>query len=290
VRRPLVTSDLESSGKCEGHMSGKLFAVLLILIALGSAVPVITHTFLGANVAPPEDISTHGSGIDQQMDETMIEAGLSFLAAQIVLGIFVWQFGGRKDGVLKNFPGGAKYLVLAAVLLVGAEVLALGAMGSKAWAKVYFQPASADALPIQVQAGQFAFYFRYAGPDGKFGIIHPEKIDEGNSNFFGLDPENDVAARDDIQSGELVVPVNKEIHLMMHAKDVGHSFYVRELRIQQDFVPGLDLSMHFTATKPGKYEIVCTQLCGLGHYNMRGYLTVMTQEDFEKWLKSQSNT
>ena len=98
------------------------------------------------------------------------------------------------------------------------------------------------------------------GPDGKFGALHPDKIDEGNSNFFGLDPENDIPARDDIQSGELVVPVNKEIHLMMHAKDVGHSFYVRELRIQQDFVPGLDLSLHFTATKVGKYEIVCTQL------------------------------
>ena len=274
----------------EGQMSSKLFAVIIILIALGSAVPVITHTFAGATVAPPEDISTHGAEIDKQMDETMIEAGLSFLGAQIVLGLFVWQFGGRKDGPLKNFPGGAKYLVIAAVLLVGAEAIALGAIGTKAWAKVYFQPASADALPIQVQAGQFAFYFRYAGPDGKFGTLHPEKIDEGNSNFFGLDPENDVAARDDIQSGEFVIPVNKEIHLMMHAKDVGHSFYVRELRIQQDFVPGLDLSLHFTATKVGKYEIVCTQLCGLGHYNMRGYLNVMSQEDFDKWLKSQSNT
>ena len=101
----------------------------------------------------------------------------------------------RKNGPLKNFPGGAKYLIVAAILLVGAEAIALGALGTKAWGKVYFEPASADALPIQVQAGQFAFYFRYAGPDGKFGGIHPEKIDEGNSNFFGLDPENDIPAR-----------------------------------------------------------------------------------------------
>ena len=271
-----------------GNMGSKIFAVLVIVIALASAVPIISHTFLGATVAPPEDISTHGAEIDKQLDETMLEAGLSFLAAQLVLGFFVWQFGGRKDGPLKNFPGGAKYLVLAALLLVGAEAIALGAIGTKAWAKVYFQPASADALPIQVQAGQFAFYFRYAGPDGKFGGIHPDKIDEGNANYFGLDPANDVDARDDIQSGELVIPVNKEIHLMMHAKDVGHSFYVRELRIQQDFVPGLDLSLHFTATKIGKYEIVCTQLCGLGHYNMKAYLNVMSQEDFDKWLKAQS--
>jgi cytochrome c oxidase subunit 2 len=76
---------------------------------------------------------------------------------------------------------------------------------------------------------------------------------------------------------------------MMHAKDVGHSFYVRELRIQQDFVPGLDLSVHFTATKTGRYEIVCTQLCGLGHYNMKAYLNVMAEDDFEKWLKQKAS-
>src|SRR5436309_10865231 len=158
----LSHQEVGQSRQMRGNMGGKLFAVLVILIALASAVPIINHTFLGARVQPPEDISTHGSEIDKQIDETMVEAGLSFLAAQLVLGVFVWQFGGRKKGPLKNFPGGAKYLVIAAVLLVGAEAIALGAVGTKAWAKVYFQPPSADALPIQVQAGQFAFYFRYA--------------------------------------------------------------------------------------------------------------------------------
>jgi cytochrome c oxidase subunit 2 len=76
--------------------------------------------------------------------------------------------------------------------------------------------------------------------------------------------------------------------LLMHSKDVGHSFFVRELRVQQDFVPGLDLSIHFTPTKIGRYEIVCTQLCGLGHYNMKAYLEVMSQEDFDKWLTRQA--
>ena len=116
------------------------------------------------------------------------------------------------------------------------------------WAEVYFTPPKPNAIQVQVQAEQFAYYFRYAGPDGKFGAIHPDKIDEGNQNYFGLDPANEVEARDDIVSGELVVPVNREVQLLMHAKDVGHSFYVRELRLQQDFVPGLDLSLHFTAS------------------------------------------
>src|SRR6266481_2736830 len=186
---------------------GKLFAVTLAVIAILSAIPVVTHTWYGSaiSLSPPEDISTHGHAIDDQLRDTMVEAGVS--------------------------------------------ILALGVLGQKAWANVYFRPAAPDAFEIQAQAGQFAFYFRYPGADGKLGALHPDKIDEGNSNFFGLDPANDVESRDDIVSGELAIPVDREVHLLMHAKDVGHSFYVRELRIQQDFVPGLDLSVHFTATK-----------------------------------------
>ena len=262
----------------------KLLAVTIIVIAIVSAIPVVMHTW-----EYPENISTHGKMIDDQMDDTMWEAGLSFLASQIILALFIWKFSGpRADGKILTFPGGAKGLVMAAIVLVGVEVFALGIFGVKAWGQIYFTPPGADAMPIQVQAGQFAFYFRYPGPDGKFGALHPEIISEANQNYFGLDPEHDVEARDDIVTAELAIPVNKEIHLLMHSKDVSHSFYVPALRIHQDFVPGLDLNVHFTATKIGKYEIVCSQLCGLGHYNMRAYLEVMSQQDFDAWLKQQA--
>jgi cytochrome c oxidase subunit 2 len=262
----------------------KFFAVTIVIIAILSAIPILRHTW-----AAPEDISTHGHLIDDQMSETMAEAGISFLAAQFLLALFIWQFSNRgPEAKLKNFPGGARALVIAAILVVGVEVLALGVFGVKAWADVYLNPPSADALPIQVQAGQFAFYFRYPGPDGQLGPIHPERINEGNQNFYGLDPEHDPESRDDIVTAEMAVPVNKEVHLLMHAKDVGHSFFVRELRVQQDFVPGLDVSLHFTATKVGRYEIVCTQLCGLGHYNMKAYLSVLSQSDYDDWLKKEA--
>jgi cytochrome c oxidase subunit 2 len=261
---------------------GKVFAITVILIAIGSAIPILMHKW-----DPPVDISAHGPLIDEQMSETMAEAGISFLAAQIILGVFVWKFT-RTEGKVKTFPGGARGLVAAAVILVGIEVLALGAFGAKAWASIYFTPPPPDAMPVQVQAGQFAFYFRYPGPDGKFGPIHPDLINEGTQNFFGLDPDHDPDSKDDIVTAELAVPVDREIHMLMHAKDVSHSFFVRELRIQQDFVPGLDLSVHYKANKIGRYEIVCTQLCGLGHYNMKAYLNVMSQADFDNWLKQQA--
>ncbi len=262
---------------------GKLLAVTIIVIAIASAVPFVMHTW-----EAPADVSTHGGLIDEQMSDTMLEAGVSFLGGQVLLAIFIWQFSRpRPGGKIKSFPGGAKGLVIAAIVVVGVEVLALGAFGSKAWAMMYFTPPAADSMPIQVQAGQFAFYFRYPGTDGKFGEIHPEMINEGTQNLFGLDPEHDVESRDDVVTAEMAVPVNKEVHLLMHSKDVSHSFYVPALRIHQDFVPGLDLSLHFTATKVGSYEIVCSQLCGLGHYNMRAYLKVLSQQDFDDWMKKQ---
>jgi len=263
---------------------GKLFGVVLAMIALLSAYPIVTHMY-----AQPMDISTHGHAIDEQLSDTMSEGGVSFLGAQLLLAFFVWKFSNRKPGSkVTQMPGGANLMVAAAFILVGTEVLALGVLGQKAWANVYFTPAKPNAMQIQAQAGQFAFYFRYPGADGKFGALHPDKIDEGNGNFFGLDPANDVDARDDIVTAELDIPVNQEIQLLMHSKDLSHSFYVRELRIQQDFVPGLDLAIHFTATQTGKYEILCTQLCGLGHYNMKAYLNVLSQDDFDKWLKEKA--
>jgi len=262
----------------------KILAVTIVLIAIGSAVPIVMHMW-----PMPEDISVHGHLIDEQFADTMLETGIAFLSSQFLLAFFIWKFSSPKPGdEIKRFPGGAAGLVTAAFLLVGTEVLALGVFGVKAWGSEYFTPPAADAMPIQVQAGQFAFYFRYPGPDGTFGPLHPDQINESTGNFFGIDTTNDQASKDDIVTAEMAIPVNREIHLLMHSKDLGHSFYVPELRVHQDFVPGLDLSVHFTATKIGKYEIVCTQLCGLGHYNMKAYLEVKSQEDYDAWIKQQA--
>src|SRR6267378_323616 len=120
------------AGKRRGTM-GKFFAITIFVITILSAIPIVMHTW-----EAPADISTHGHLIDEQMSETMAEAGISFLAAQLLLAFFIWQFSSRgTESKLKNFPGGARALVIAAVLVVGVEVLALGVFGVKAWAGVY---------------------------------------------------------------------------------------------------------------------------------------------------------
>lgn len=259
---------------------GKLFAAVLTIITLVTAVIFIRHVWW-----MPPDISVLGAGIDRQLTETMAATGVLFVTAQLGLAWFVFRAGdGNAARAIRIFPGGVLPMVVFAVGLVGVEILVLTLVGSKVWASIYMTPAPAGALQVDVQAEQFAYYFRYAGPDKQFGVGHPDKIDEGNDNFFGLDPANDSTARDDIVAASLEIPVNTPIALTLHSKDVGHSFYVPDLRIQQDFVPGIAVPIHFTATKTGKYELVCTQLCGLGHYNMRAYIEIVTQKEFDQWL------
>jgi len=263
---------------------GKLFAVILAVITVISAGVFIARIWW-----LPPDISVLGVGIDHQLYETMIASGVLFVTSQLVLALFVWQSAAAGDGrPIRIFPGGATPMVVGATLLVGAEVLVLSLVGTKVWGGIFLSPPNPQALHIDVQAEQFAYYFRYPGPDGVFGTAHPELIDDGEGNFFGLDPANDTTARDDIVTGTLAIPVNRPILLTMHSKDVGHAFFVPELRIQQDFVPGLVIPLQFTATQVVKKEIVCTQLCGLGHFNMRAYIDVMTDDQFQQWLTDQA--
>ena len=167
-----------------------------------------------------------------------------------------------------------------AILFIG-----LNLMGTHVWASERFEAAPADSVKVEVTVMQFAWYFRYPGPDGKFGETKPNLIDPsaGNEAAVGLDT-TDPASNDDIISGTMYLPVGREVDLTERAVDVIHSFFVPALRFKQDAVPGLNIHMHFTPTEVGEYEIVCAELCGLGHYKMHGMLHVVSQADFDKWL------
>jgi cytochrome c oxidase subunit 2 len=156
-------------------------------------------------------------------------------------------------------------------------------------------PPEREALVVQVTAEQFAWNVHYPGPDGKFGRTELTLID-AQENPLGLD-RADPAAKDDVTMlNQLYLPANKPIIVRLRSKDMIHSFGVPELRVKQDAIPGLTIPMWFVATvtteemraRTGKpefqYEIACAQLCGLGHYRMRGFVIVQTPEEFEKWL------
>lgn len=235
----------------------------------------------------PPAISAHGAAVDHQFNLTLLVTGIVFVLAQLGLGYFVWKYRDRGDGRKTIYSHGNNRLEMmwttaAAILFTGLNLL-----GYRTWAEIYFTGAVPGAMQVQVQGEQFAFYFRYAGADGKFGPTHVDKVDDATGNFFGLDRDHDPDSKDDVVTATLGVPVNRPIELILRSKDVNHSFFVRELRLQQDMVPGMEIPIHFTATQVGTYEIVCTQLCGLGHYKMRAFLKVMPEEDFEKWMQAQ---
>jgi len=232
----------------------------------------------------PPPINAHGVAYDQQFALTLIVTGIIFFIAQMALGYAIFRY--RSNGQPVEFSHGnnkleALWTSAAAVLFVG-----LVLMGTKIWAGVHFEKAPADAVEIQVLAKQFAWAFRYAGPDGKYGRTDIKFINDANGNPFGID-ESDPAGKDDIVNAALKVPVGKPILLVMRSRDVIHNFFVRELRMKQDLVPGMEIPFHFRTDKTGTFEIPCSELCGLGHSQMRSTMEVMSEADFEKWKKDQ---
>ncbi len=233
----------------------------------------------------PEAITDFGHEIDAQFFRTFVIVGIVFALSQIALGLLVFRFrdrGGRADYSHGNNAMEILWTLATAILFVG-----LGLYGRSAWAEVHFRGAAPGAVQIEVLGQQFAWNFRYPGPDGKFGRIAAEFVKDSSGNFFGIDP-SDPVGKDDIVSPVLAVPVNREIQLLLRGKDVTHSFFVRELRLKQDTVPGMLIPIHFTPTKIGEYEIACAELCGLGHHRMRSFLQVKSAADYQKWLADQA--
>jgi cytochrome c oxidase subunit 2 len=147
-------------------------------------------------------------------------------------------------------------------------------------------PDTKDAMLVHAIGQQFNWNFHLPGPDGQFGKRDVSLV--SNSNPLGLDT-SDPAAKDDlVVLGELHVPVDKPVIVEVSSKDVIHNFALPHMRTAQDAIPGSIIPLNFKPIKTGTYEIVCGQLCGLGHYGMKGSLVVDTPADFQAWLKERA--
>jgi cytochrome c oxidase subunit 2 len=260
---------------------GLAIALVVVIITLLSGYFFWAHTWWF-----PIDISKHGAAIDHQFMLTLIITGIIFVAAQFSLAYAVWRYRARTDGSKATYSHGNNRMEFTWTLAATILFIGLNIMGYKTWASIHFVGAQPGAMQIEVWGQQFAWYFRYPGPDGKFGPVHVEKVDDSMGNFLGLDRDHDADSKDDVVTATLALPVNREVQLILRSKDVTHSFFVRELRMKQDLVPGMEIPIHFTATKTGRYELACAELCGLGHYKMRAFVEVMTEDDFQKWLQN----
>lgn len=175
------------------------------------------------------------------------------------------------------------------------EAVLLLAVAVPFWAKAVDKfPKQEESTLIQVVAQQFAWNVRYPGKDGKFGNQEMRWVN--STNVFGVDP-NDPNGKDDVQTlNEIHVPLvknpdgqNKPVIIWISSKDVIHSFKVIAMRVTQDAIPGMRIPIWFRPTREGRFQINCAQLCGNGHSSMTGgFITVESQEAFDKWLASKS--
>jgi cytochrome c oxidase subunit 2 len=235
----------------------------------------------------PPNASEHGYQIDH-----IIEFSHWFMAALFVgWSVFfvyvllrfrkgrhpVADHEGVKSGISTHLEFAV--VLIEAVLLIGFAI--------PLWAKRVNQfPEDKDAILVHAIGQQFNWNFHLPGPDGQFGRRGIGLL--SNSNQLGID-YNDPAAKDDIVTqAELHVPVDRPVIIELSSKDVIHNFALHPMRMAQDAIPGQIVPMWFKPIKKGSYEVVCGQLCGLGHYSMKGMLVVESPEEYQAWLKERA--
>jgi cytochrome c oxidase subunit 2 len=235
----------------------------------------------------PPDISTHGAEIDQLMVYIHILMLVLFIGWGLFFMYTLFRFR-AKNNPKGNYEGvkskASKYLEIAVAACEGVLLLffAIPIYGKR----VTNFPDPSAAVNIDVIAEQFAWNIHYPGADGLFGERKPELVDQG-SNPIGLDRSGD-GADDIVKVNQLHIPVNKDVIIRLSSKDVIHCFNLPVMRIKQDVLPGSRIPIHFQAKETIKHEITCAQLCGLGHYRMKGFLTVETEAEFEDWLAKEA--
>lgn len=236
----------------------------------------------------PLNASTHGAEIDNMISLVHWLMLVLFVGWAIFFIYTLIRFRQSKNPKANYHGVKSHYSTYAEAGIVVVEAILLVGFAFPIWADVMTDhPEEQQAVVINVVAEQFAWNIHYPGKDGIFGKRDINLIDV-QSNPLGLDRENDPAASDDITTvNQLYIPIDKPILINLSSKDVIHSFSLNEMRVKQDAIPGLSIPVSFEAMETGQWEIACAQLCGLGHYRMRGQFFVQTADEFQQWLDEQ---
>jgi len=208
----------------------------------------------------PEDVSTYGPEIDRIFYVIYYVTGATFFIVQFTLLAFLILYRHRDDR-RATYTHGNTGLEIAWTIAPAILLVILAFVSRSVWASIKERVPPSD-MQVQVTAKQFNWEIAYPGPDGKLGTADDLTMDN-----------------------DLHVPVGKTIRIQLKSRDVIHSFFIPQARFKQDAVPGHDIPAWFKITKPGKYEIPCAELCGLGHSGMRGWLYVHPLDEYEAWAR-----
>jgi cytochrome c oxidase subunit II len=253
---------------------GRVLAVIIWILTLLSVILFVSKKWWF-----PAAISEHAPALDRQFLITILVVGISFTAAQVGLGWMVWKYRDTgKAGDRALYSHGSNRLEVVWTVITAVVFITLAVMGQSVWASLRLHDAPAGSYTVEVVAQQFQWNFHYPGRDKLFGRTDPKLIDDSALNFVGLD-ESDPNAKDDAVTAALAIPVNRPVELRLRSKDVIHNFWVPQLRFKQDLVPGMEIKVHFTANKVGKYELACAELCGQLHFKMKSYMLVLPEDE-----------
>lgn len=213
----------------------------------------------------PETVSTYGPAIDQMYYVILVITGVVFFLTEGILIAFLVMYRHKEGRKAAYIHGSTKAEVIWTVtpFLI---VMAIALASKSSWDLVK-DPANipADAMQLVVTAKQFEWNVTYPGPDGRIGT------------------DDDFTVRN-----QLHIPVNRAVRVNLRAEDVIHSFFLPEFRLKQDAIPGREIPVWFEATRTGEFTLGCAELCGLGHYRMRGTVYVQTEADFQSWAASRA--
>ena len=254
-----------------------VLVIVLLLLVIGS---VLFH-FLSPWYLTP--IASNWGMIDDTLTITFIVCGFVFVAINLFMVYAVYKYRYKKERRAEYEPENKKLeWWLTAFTTVG--VIAMLAPGLFVWAKYVEVPE--DAMLVEAIGQQWHWTYRYPGADGILGTVDTRNISAKNP--FGLD-EDDPNGQDDIlvSGPEVHLPKGGPVKVLLRSKDVLHDFYVPQIRAKMDLVPGMITYFWFTPTKIGEFDVLCAELCGSGHYNMRSRMVVEDEKDFQIWLQSQ---
>jgi cytochrome c oxidase subunit 2 len=242
--------------------------------------------------------SDHGEKIDLMLWITIVVTGIVFLLTQVLLFWFAYKYQYKETRSVYYFPHNNK-LELIWTVVPAIFLTVLVGFGLFYWFKITGD-APKDSQVVEITGKQFNWLVRYPGKDNVLGRKNYRLTDASNGNALGVDWE-DAASHDDIEATEMHLVVGKPVQLVINAQDVIHDVGLVHFRLKMDAVPGIPTTLWFTpkyttaqmkeitGNKDFVYEISCDQMCGSGHYSMRGVIIVETQEEYDAWISSKKS-
>jgi cytochrome c oxidase subunit 2 len=284
----------EKSRKQNNRINAFLMIIFLVLGLIGAWY--CNELYYGKTLFPQGSASVQGEDIDWMMYITIAVTGVVFVITQILLFVFAFKYQEKDGRKAFYFPHNNK-LELLWTTVPAIFLTILISFGLKYWYKMT-SDAPKDAVLVEITGHQFAWDMRYPGKDGKLGKKNYKLYNQPSGNTLAVDFD-DPESHDDIRTTEMHLPVGRPVKLVINAMDVIHDVGLSHFRMKMDAVPGIPTTMWFTpkyTTEEMKkrsgnpnfvYEISCDQMCGKGHFSMRGVIVVESEADYQKWLDSQ---